>query len=170
MEEATKRVLEGLEKAIRAEVEGYHFYKMAAQSTEDEKGREVFSQLAEDEVKHARFLQVQHDSLSKTGKVDLTVKLGEATKFEGEHPIFSKNIVTRIKTAHYEMTAISVGAQLELTAVKFYRAEADAAADPEVAAFFRELADWESGHYHALLAQQEALKDEYWVDGGFSPF
>ena len=170
MDESKTKLLEALEKAIRAEVEGHHFYKMAAQSTEDEKGRKVFQQLADDEVKHARFLQAQYDSVKNTGSVDLTVQLGEPTKFGGEHPIFSEKIKDRIKSAHYEMTALSIGAQLELNAVKFYRTEAEAASDPEVAKLLRELADWESVHYRALLGQQDALKQDYWTGGGFTPF
>ena len=47
MTESEKTVLKGLLSAMRAEHEGFHFYSMAARNTEDEKGREVFSQLAD---------------------------------------------------------------------------------------------------------------------------
>ena len=53
--------------------------------------------------------------------------------------------------------------------LSFYRQEAEAASDPIIKGFYTELAEWESGHYHALLRQQEALKDGYWSAGGFSP-
>lgn len=170
MDAATKRILEGLEKAIRAEVEGHHFYMMAAKTIEDAKGREVFEKLAQDEVDHARFLQAQYDAVSATGKPDAALTLGEPTELEGPHPIFSEALRERIKTAHFEMTALAVGAQLELNAIEFYRAEATAAGDPVVIAFYRKLADWESSHYHALLTEQDALKQEYWTEGQFSPF
>jgi len=170
MDAATERILEGLKKAIQAEVEGHHFYLMAAKTTEDARGREVFAQLAEDEVEHAKFLQAQFRAVQSTGKPDATLSLGEPTVYEGPHPIFSEAIRERIKSAHFEMTALSVGAQLELGAIQFYRAEAEAAGDAEVAGFYRELADWESGHYHALLAEQESLKGDYWTEGQFSPF
>lgn len=170
MDAATERILEGLERAIRAEVEGHHFYMMAAKTIEDPKGREVFEKLAGDEVEHARFLQAQYDAVRATGKPDPAVTLGEATEYEGQHPIFSDALRERIKTAHYEMTALSIGVQLELNAIEFYRAEARAAGNPDVAAFYRKLADWESGHYHALLTEQDALKKDYWTEGRFSPF
>jgi hypothetical protein len=32
------------------------------------------------------------------------------------------------------------------------------------------LAEWESTHYHALLEQQETLKEDYWRHNGFAPF
>jgi rubrerythrin len=68
------------------------------------------------------------------------------------------------------MSALSIGIQLELSSEQFYRQEAEAAEDPAVVKFFTELAEWESGHYHALLKQQESLKEEYWSKGGFAPF
>jgi len=170
MDAATKRILEGLEKAIQAEVEGHHYYLMAARSIEDAKGREVFEKLAQDEVDHARFLQAQYDAVRATGKPNPEITLGEAAKLEGPHPIFSESLRERIKTAHFEMTALSVGVQLELNAVEFYRGEAEASGNPDVAAFYRKLADWESSHYHALLTEPDSLKKEYWTEGRFSPF
>lgn len=170
MDAATKRILEGLQKAIQAEVEGHHFYLMAAKSIADAKGREVFEKLAQDEVAHARFLQAQYDALRATGKVDAGISLGEPRKFDGPHPIFSDELHARIKDAHFEMTALSVGAQLELNAIEFYRAQAEATENADVAAFYRKLSEWESGHYHALLTEQDSLKKDYWTEGQFSPF
>ncbi len=170
MDAATEKILVALEQAIKAEVDGHHFYKMAAKSTEDPKGRTVFERLGEDEVAHARFLQAQYDSVRETGKTDPTIELGDATSYDGAHPIFSDALQERIKDAHYEMSALAIGVQLELSAIRFYRDNADSADDPEFAKFFRELADWESRHYDALLKQQEALKQNYWNAGRFSPF
>ena len=85
-------------------------------------------------------------------------------------PIFSDQIKSRIQDAHIEMSALSIGIQLELDAMKFYKSQAEAADDPDITNFYNELAEWESGHYHALLKQQEELKEDYWSSGGFSPF
>jgi rubrerythrin len=170
MDSARDRLLETLQRAIQAEVEGEHFYLMASQNTDDPKGREVFARLAQDEVEHARFLRAQHEAIRKTGQVDATAKLGEPTELEGPHPIFSEGLRSRLKDAHLEMSALSIGVQLELSAIGFYRHEAEQADDPQVAAFLNSLADWESKHYHALLEQQNTLKDEYWAETRFSPF
>ncbi len=170
MDDVAKRLTAGLKKAIQAEVEGYHFYMMAASNTPDPKGRSVFTQLAEDEKLHANFLQSQYDAVQATGDVDKMIQLGSAPTFSGHNPIFSDKIRDRLGEAHYEMTALSVGIQLELGAQQFYRHEAEAAADPTVKAFYEELAKWEAGHYHALLAQQEDLQEDYWGKGRFSPF
>ncbi len=68
------------------------------------------------------------------------------------------------------MTALSIGIQLEADAQAFYRRSAETAEDPEVKAFLLRLAEWESGHYHGLLAQQEALREDYWAANRFAPF
>lgn len=169
MSKETDRILEGLTKAMQAEVDGHNFYKMAAGSTTDELGKETFISLAKDEADHFIFLKAQHDSISKTGKVDPAVKLGKPSQ-SADSPIFSTEFKTRIKEAHYEMSALSIGAQLELTSIQFYRAEAKAAADPQIKAFYDELAEWETTHHRRLIQQQQELREDYYYKGGFYPF
>ena len=169
MDEATERLAEGLKKAILAEYEGHHFYRMAASSTPDDKGRGIFEMLAREEMEHVRFLRAQYKSILETGQVDTTEKLGP-TDLVGTSPIFSDQIKSRVTEAHFEMTALSVGAQLELGAVGFYKGEAEASDDPTVKQFYTELAEWESGHYEALTRQLEELRGDYWSAGGFSPY
>ena len=170
MDAASQRMAEGIQQAIKAEVDGYHFYMMAARSTEDEQGRSVLQSLAQDELEHVRFLKAQHAALLATGLPDEKVQLGARAELKGASPIFSAGLLARAGEAHFEMSALSIGVQLELGAVQFYDAQAKAAPHPRVRAFFEELADWERGHYQALLRQQEAMKDDYWAGGGFSPF
>lgn len=169
MSEAMKAILSGLEQAILAEVDGYHFYMMAAAGTSDEKGREVFTQLAKEEVDHANFLKAQRASLEASGRIDPDAKLTRRADLSGEHPIFSDSLLTRAKDAHFERSALSIGTQLEMNAIRFYKQQAEAADDPEVVKFFTELADWEVGHYNALNRELIYLRDERWEAGGFTP-
>ena len=160
---------ESLLKAIKAEQYGHSFYLMAANSTEDPKGKEVFQDLAREELDHMHFLRKQYDAILKTGRPDQSVKLGLQGKLSEMSPIFSESLKERIKDASFEMTSLAIGIQLEQDAMQFYRAEAEAASDLEVRSFFSQLADWEAGHYNALLRQQEELKEDYWSAGGFAP-
>jgi rubrerythrin len=170
MDEATKRITDGLEKAIQAELEGHHFYRMAADSTADPQGKEVFLALAQEELEHARFLRTQHAALRDTGQVDASARLGASRDLAGGSPIFSPALKSRAKEAHYEVTALSVGSQLELGAVHFYRGEAEAAGEGPVRDFYLELATWEQGHYDALTRQLEDLREDYYDAGDFAPF
>jgi len=170
MEESKKKVAEALRQAILAEVEGQHFYRMAAQSTDDPKGKDVFGKLANDEVLHEQYLRAHYESFVKHGVPDAGVKLASPADLGSSSPIFSDALKGRIRSAHFEMTALSVGVQLEMNAVKFYRQASQEATDPLLREFFRELERWESLHYQALLTQQDELKEDYWSASGFSPF
>jgi rubrerythrin len=168
--QSAQTMADGLKQAMLAEQEGHHFYQMASRATDDPQGRQVFERLALEELEHFEFLKAQLGAVLKNGAPDASLKLGPPTTLTGENPIFSDALRARIGQAHYEMTALAVGAQLELAAERFYREAAAAAEDAVVRGFYEELAAWESGHYHALLAQQESLKEDYWSQGGFAPF
>lgn len=163
-------ITEGLMKAIKAEREGHSFYMMAANSSSDAKGKKIFETLAAEELDHMRFLNGQYEAISRTGKPDPNLKLGPKLDLSGAFPIFSDGIKSRIRSAHIEMSALAIGVQLELDAMTFYKSESQAASDPEIRKFYNTLAEWESGHYHALLRQEESLKQDYWSEAGFSPF
>ncbi|MBU8933926.1 MAG: ferritin family protein [candidate division Zixibacteria bacterium] len=168
-ENTRETMAEGLLKAIKAERYGHNFYLMAANSTEDPKGKEIFQTLAREELDHMHFLRKQYDAILKTGQPDNSIRLGPQSDLTGMSPIFSESLKGRIKEASFEMTSLAIGIQLEHDAMQFYRAEAEAASDLEVKSFFSKLSDWEAGHYRALLRQQEELKEDYWLAGGFAP-
>jgi len=170
MDKATERILEGLHKAIEAEAAGYHFYMMAARNTDDEQGREIFEKLADEEVDHLKFLKAHHKSFLANGTPDENAVLGKPLELSGTNPIFSSRLRERVKESHYEMSALSIGVELELNAVTFYKGEANAVGDPVVKEFYEHLAEWETGHYNALMKAKDELKEDYWSDGGFSPF
>ncbi|MBW2529953.1 MAG: ferritin family protein [Deltaproteobacteria bacterium] len=167
---AIQDIAEALLQAMKAEHEGHHFYSMAAKTCEDPKGREVFTRLAVEEAEHLGFLKGQREALLRDGKVDATLSLGAPADLAGKSPIFSDELRGRVADAHFEMTALAVAVQLEQDAERFYREAAAKAALPDVRSFLERLAEWESGHYRALLAQQEELKEDYWSAAGFAPF
>lgn len=161
-------LLTALTEAIRAEVEGHAFYLMAAKTTDDRQGKAVFERLAREELDHAAFLRSQYESILETGTAAI-VTLGVPDVPAGT-AIFSDELKGRVSEATFEITALSIGAQLEQTAMAFYRAQAEAAEDTEVARFFSELADWEQNHYRLLTAQLDALQADFWAANRFSPF
>ena len=170
MNDSQIKVQQALKTAILSEMDGYHFYKMAAGNTDDEKARDVFGRLAQEERHHAAFLKKQYKTIMDTGSPDADLKLEKPTDFSGPGPIFSDAIRERIGTAHMEMSALSIGLQLELDSESFYRKEAQESDNEVISSFFGELADWEAGHYRALKQQMDELKEDYWNNGAFSPF
>lgn len=168
MEDTAKGIVDGLFEAIRAEQDGYHFYMMAARNTQDEQGRRIFEQLAGEELNHRQVLEQQYNTVLRTGRADPDLKLGPRAELSGDSPIFSNGLKERIADAHYEMSALSIGVQLEQNAINAYQQLADDASDPTIKAFFEELVQWERGHHNALLQQQETLKEAYWSASGFA--
>ncbi len=166
----SKILAEALQQAAMAEREGHSFYMMAAHNTQDPKGKLVFETLAREEMDHLHFLKEHYDAVVTTGKLSTTAHLGTRADLGLNSPIFTDSIKSRIRDAHFEMTALAVGIQLERDATAFYQKHAAASTDPQARKLFTELAAWESGHYQALLKQQEELKSDYWSGAGFSPF
>ena len=170
MDKNRKAIIDGLTKAIKAERYGHSFYMMAAKTTDDPKGKEVFETLAREELDHMQFLKKQYDALNTTGQADASLKLGSQAKLDGVSPIFSDGLRARIEDANYEMTSLSIGIQLEKDAMEFYREQSELVDDPVMKNFYNMLTEWETGHYRALLKQQDELKEDFWSAGGFSPF
>ena len=169
-EKVRKEIAKAIEHAIRTETDGQHFYLMAAQATTDPKGKEVFGQLAAEEQDHRRFLEHQRKHILEHGAVDSAFSIKHIAQLDGDNPIFSADLRKRAKEAHFEMSALSIGIQLEINSRAYYEQQADAAPDAEVKKFFQFLADWEGGHYQALLTQHDSLKEDYWADANFAPF
>lgn len=166
----SKILADALQKAAMAEREGHSFYLMAAHNTQDPKGKLVFETLAREEMDHLHFLKEHYDAVTTTGKLSATAQLGNRADLGLNSPIFTEAIKSRVREAHFEMTALAVGIQLERDATAFYQKQAAEIQDPQARKLFSELAAWESGHYQALLKQQEELKTDYWSGAGFSPF
>jgi len=164
------QLTEGLLKALQAERDGHSFYNMAATSSQDSKAKQIFAQLAAEELDHMNFLARHYESVLKTGRPDSSARLGTRAALSDAWPIFSEAIKMRLKDAHLEMSALAIGIQLELDAQKFYRELAGRMGEPMVKEFLLELADWEAGHYQALLRQQEELKEDYWTENRFAAF
>ncbi len=165
----TKKVLEGLKIAMQTELTGIEFYKLAAEKTEDKKGKEVFKTLAEDEIKHFQELNRQYEHILKENNWFSRIDLGNPDQFIGESPIFTEELKDRIKEKHFEMSALSIGALLESNSIDFYRKMKEEADEPIAKELFARLQNWEEKHLEAITKQLNILKEEFWADAQFSP-
>jgi rubrerythrin len=169
MNKQTEKILDGLRMAMEAELTGHQFYKAASRNTKDQKGKETFSRMADEEMGHFNYLRHQYQSILKNGEYDFTKKLPKGHKKSGSSPIFSKEIQNRIKTSHFEVSALTIGMKLEMEAAGFYRKCAAKAATPAAKKFYTELAEWEQGHYDSFKNQLDLLKEEYFAANHFVP-
>lgn len=166
----TEMTLEALRIAIQTELNGVHFYRMAAERTSDERGKKMFGLLAEDEKKHFDELQRHYASVLTQNTWAPSVSLKEADDmFSGESPIFSGELKKRIKGSHFEMSALSIGALLETRSIEFYQRMQKETDDRVARDLFRKLETWEKDHLRAITQQMDVLKEDYWADQHFSP-
>ncbi len=159
----------GLAIAIQTEIEGYEFYKLAAQKSKDDGAREMFQSLARDEVEHRRLLEEQYKSIIK-GKGFKVPGKPSKSRFKLKSPVFSKRFLNSKKNKHFEMSALSVGILLEQNAIDFFRKQHMQARDMKAKKLFKGLADWEGEHLRALLAQKQFLQREIFAAARFEPF
>lgn len=169
MNQSNEKMLAALKSAMEAELTGHHFYKNAASTTSDPQGRETFERLAREELHHFNYLKKQYNSILKTGEFDFSAPLAGRDRDETVKAIFSPQLKSRIQQSHFEITALSVGMQLEMNAVKFYQQCADDSSDPQVKELFQQLADWERGHHEDFVRELDELKEDYWQANNFVP-
>jgi rubrerythrin len=169
MPDARSRLLTPLRDAIIAERAGNAFYEAASRNTPDPKGRETFLLLAAEEALHEKYLREQY-ALVSAGAVPSPLIDSSGAIFDARSPIFTPELKERIGTAHWEMTALSVGMQLEENSIRLYRRLSQESEAPEFQHFFEKLARWEEGHATALRRQYHLLLESYWQEARFAPF
>ena len=166
------QLLEVVKKAIRVENDGYQFYRVAEEKTEDPKGKEVFASLAKDETNHMQILKSLYQSIKEEGeyKFDEIKDMKHILETTSESPIFSKEFKERTEQIQFEMAALSVGILLEKNSIEFYKKSAQESEDKDVKMLFNYLADWEGEHLRVLVQQQKFLQQDYWTEARFYPF
>lgn len=163
-------ILQGIKDAMMAERTGITFYTNAAVTTTDPKGKEVFQLLAQEEEQHFQYLQKTYGQLLAGGDIDFKLPPADTSVLRGNAPIFSDALKNRLNQAHFEMSALSVGLQLEQNAIKHYQSLADAADQPNIKEFFLQLVQWEKNHAEGFINQMNSLKEDYWSQANFAPF
>ena len=130
-----------LADAIEREVEAYEFYQQVYERTEDSTVKEVFEQLAKEELSHRNLLeQFLHDPtmLMNIHPPSADYQIAEAT----EMPKLS----IEMKPAD----AIALAMKKEQQAVEFYRGLAEKATDSKAKSVFENFINIELGHKHRL--------------------
>jgi rubrerythrin len=170
--EKKEELLDIVKKAIRVENDGYQFYRLAEEKTQDAKGKEVFASLAKDETNHMQILKSLYQSIKGEGefKFDEVKEMKHILDTTSESPIFSREFKQRLDRSAFEMTALSIGILLEKNSIDFYKHSAEGAAEKDAKMLFRYLADWEGEHLRALVNQQKYLQEDYWTEARFYPF
>ena len=170
MSDTQDTILDILRKAYQIEVNGYTFYSMVSDKAKKPAVGELFEKLARDEVEHQTFLRDVAKGYAEEGTAAFrtTRRAPEMRAFLDT--VFTERFTAQAQGAHFELGALSIGMQLEQNAITYFSRAAKEATDQEVRDFYTFLADWERQHYDALSNLFRSVREDFWSDGGFSPF
>jgi rubrerythrin len=162
MLERGTQLLKILKQAIKAESEGYYFYQMAGEKSEDPGAKEIFNSLAQDELDHGSVLKGLYHAIMKKSEYRFDHRRHHRSKSKTGSPaaIFSAKFKSRIKQNNFAVSAIRIAQMLEKDAIKFYSQHAKRSKHPELKSLFNFLVDWETDHLWALVRQESLLKKE----------
>ena len=165
MDDISNEIVEVIKYATKMEINGGSFYEHAAQLTNNEHGKEVFSKLAQDEIKH----------INTFGEIFTGVLGGDEWKEYVEQEETDKDTVldelkARIeKQAHQERAsdqeALRIGMELERGSIDKYREWAVNTQDTRVKDIFEKIIKEEEYHYDLLQAEYDNITNTgFWFD------
>jgi rubrerythrin len=162
------KLLETVKNALMIEIHGLRFYQVAAERCSSPSAREIFSDLAQDEIRHRSELEKQFRSILDEGR--WSPPSSEPPKdLRFSDPVIDKSLKKNIEGAWFDSAALQIGVLLERRALDHYREQEKTAENPELKAVFQWLIGWEQGHLNRLMALERAMRDEIWNEAGFWP-
>ncbi len=161
-----KQELDVINQAILNEVEGYEFYRMAANQVGDGEVNDAFMELANEELKHVKYLE----ELAKKIKEDESDELYLA--FESDVPspdIYNWEKVDN-KYTSLAMSVFGIAMDMEKSSVEFYeKAKAETKVE-EAKKLYDLLIRWEKVHLQQFEEQYNLYRQDWWEDQGYAPF
>ncbi len=162
-QEASTTIIEELEMAKNTEVEGYFLYKAIADMITDEKGVNIFTHLAKEELDHIKVITEIAESVSGgKGWLSYSEGLANSGSKSGEGaPIFSgeSELLERLANNQTDINAVNIGIESEVKAVEFYSKLLARAGSPEEKVLLTELLEMEKAHLKILRWESESLAD-----------
>lgn len=169
---AENAVAKGLKQALRNEIDGMEFYRMAAASARHEAVRQMFLFLMEEEGRHRDAIAEQMDRVAR-GK-PFRLSRGTASRkglARFRSPLYTEDLVKVSHQVEGEVAALSIGMTLEKRAIAQFTALRNrSAGDARAEKTFEGLAAWERDHLELLTRQYDVLREMYWEEARFWPF
>ncbi|ADD69347.1 Rubrerythrin [Denitrovibrio acetiphilus DSM 12809] len=153
-----------LKTAYEAEKEGMRSYLHFAKETNVAGGKDMFIQLALDEVDHMELIQNFMEKTLK-GETFTTVEVpaGRLSKIMPDLQDASRQKIDKASVSDEQ--ALKIAMEQEVKARTFYLEEAGKADDAVVKELFEKLAGVEQKHYDILKAELDFMhEDGFWFD------
>lgn len=146
------KVVEILESAIRSEIDGYNFYLWASLKTKDPKGKTVFRELAEEEIRHLRMLEDEYKRYGgvKSWREPEPKEVNKKKTFE-----INSRIKMKVSEGTSAEDAFKLALRIEEDAEEFYREIAEKTKGQAIHKALLDLADMEKKHHELIRCHYE---------------
>lgn len=144
-----KNELAVIKQAIQNEIEGYEFYKMAANQSGGGGSKEALMELANEELKHVEFLKALYTKI-KDGTDDdisLAYETGLPSPEIYKWDRLDKSLISMA------MSVFGIGIQMEKDAIEFYTDAMNNSQNEEAKKIYETLIKWEKIHMEQFTEQ-----------------
>ncbi len=165
-------VVKGLKQALRNEIDGVEFYRMAAGDARRDAVRQMFRFLMEEEERHREAIlnQMQRLAEGKPMKFERSAAARKALA-TFKSPLYTEDLIKGSRQAEGEAAALSIGMTLEKRAIaQFTSLRKSAAGDARAVKVFSDLVAWEQDHLDLLARQYDQMREMFWEEARFWPF
>lgn len=160
-----KEELNAIKQAIIHEVEGYEFYRLAAEQAKNTESKEAFMELAKEELKHADYLKELFDKIQQGDEAFTLAFLADPPSPN----IFNWDKVDGQYTS-MAMSVFGIAIQLEKDSIIFYEKAFENSKFEEAKKLYQLLIKWEKVHLDQFTKQYEIYKEEWWSAQEYAPF
>ena len=168
MTDKQSQMREIINQAMQMEIAGRQLYLKAQELVSDPKGKNMFAQIAKDEIDHMKVLEALYTSLQKENK---WLSYEEALKYDMSAAprtkffIDEEEIKRRLGPNPTEFDALKVSMDGEQRAIEHYHRAMSLAEDPKAKDVFKFIKEMEESHNKILKWEHYALsRSGYWCD------
>jgi len=134
-------------EAIKFEQYGREFFLKAANEAKNPLAKEIFSKLAEEELKHIKRIKDVFDALTQNNKWPDQTPISENLPWKHIFKEALNNFNKMVNPSTSDSEALQLGLDFESKGYKFYNEMVQKSINPVEKSFFEFLRDEEQGHY-----------------------
>ncbi|HSH35702.1 ferritin family protein [Schnuerera sp.] len=161
-----KEELNIIKQAILNEIEGYEFYRMAANQAGTSDSKEALLELANEELKHVGYLEALFEKVKKSNEDDRKLAFEEMPP---SPEIYNWEKVDK-EYISLAMSVFSIGMQMEQASIDFYEEAKTKTNIGEAKELYDLLIKWEQVHLEQFTEQYNMYKEDWWSEQGYAPF
>jgi rubrerythrin len=168
MKSTPDSVIEILKQAMLLELQGKAFYSKAAEQSETEGIRNIFSTMAKEEERHIHYLAKHYNSYKNNGVFSADIAYEASPEFADT--VLSDQMKNSINAASYDAAAVSAAIEMEKKAVTLYQGRAKESEIDTERNLYDMLAKWELTHLDLLTELNDSIVESVWNENSFWPF